>query len=456
MNSQDFDYLSREIESIRRELGAGIPVPEKKSAVAGASNEIPFASLKVFPGASSSGFSSKYIDGDMGYPILPFLCCAIPGVPTSSADYESRLFFDSASSQYLSPVSANTFCYDQTDTGNTIIAYFISGGQQSPYEYGTPPYPYYLSNGITLTKVTSSRTSTTPVYRSLKVIETRPWTLSNGSTGAVMASVENSSESHAIVGVSPDTFVVAGDKSSFYPVGANIVVYGSTGNDGNYVVESSSYDSGSSETTVFTTTSIPSLISDGTISFSSGVLISSPQSVFGLFWPGIGVENFEDAVCTYSKSASKFIAYPNNFLKTYSGGYTTFIGFASPKNPQSGGAVVFATFSSETGYPFYLSTYPCLNPFSVNDRYIPKGYIALEQKSYQSNTILIRLRHGVTGELYEGEFSITSTAVYYNAAFHGSGGRIARKPAFALPPVSIYGNLTIYESTMTMGALPAS
>jgi hypothetical protein len=35
MNSQDFDYLSREIESIRRELGAGIPVPEKKASSGG-------------------------------------------------------------------------------------------------------------------------------------------------------------------------------------------------------------------------------------------------------------------------------------------------------------------------------------------------------------------------------------------------------------------------------------
>lgn len=61
MNSQDFDYLSREIEGLKRQLAAGIPVPEKKRSTGNTERVV---------------ISSAYLT--TGYPLFsPFL----PGDP---------------------------------------------------------------------------------------------------------------------------------------------------------------------------------------------------------------------------------------------------------------------------------------------------------------------------------------------------------------------------------------
>jgi hypothetical protein len=451
MNSQDFDYLSREIESIRRELGAGIPVPEKKSAAASTSDTISFPSMKDQVGASVVGFADEYRDGDTGFSFLPFFSPAIPGVPTSSADFETRLLWESGS--YPNPVFVKSFCYDVDEVGETLDLHYISGGAQYPLEYGTPPYPYYLSNAITLSKVSSSRTRSSPIYCAIKVVEARSYLLSNWSSYAVLGSIENASETNAITGVDSTHFVVAGNKTTTYQPGTVFSVFGSTGNDGTYVVESSSYDSGPDTTTVVPVESIPDTTVDGSIEVFSGILSESPVGVGSLLRPPV-----EEvlSLCTYSKAALAWQSYPANWKTSYSASYSAPVGFYSGSSIYVSNRVR-ATYSSVTKYPFYYSDNVCLNPFSTPDTFIPPGYVSLEQKSYGSNTVIIRLRHAVTGDLYVGEMQITSTSVYdtNGSSFLGSGTRYNRKPGFMLPP-RYNGQLRVWESTLTMTALPSS
>jgi hypothetical protein len=218
-------------------------------------------------------------------------------------------------------------------------------------------------------------------------------------------------------------------------------------------VESSSYDSGPDTTTVVPVESIPDATVDGSIEVFSGILSESPTGVGFLLRPPTAEIL---SLCTYSKIASAWHSYPANWKTSYQMSYSAPVGVYSGSSVYVSN-VVRATYSSVTKYPFYYSDNVCLNPFSTPDTFIPPGYVSLEQKSYSSNTVIIRLRHAVTGDLYVGEMQITSTNVYdtSGSSFLGSGTRYNRKPGFMLPPRNS-GYLRVWESTLTMTALPSS
>jgi hypothetical protein len=399
MNSQDFDYLSREIESIRRELGAGIPVPEKKIASAASSDLLTFASLKDHPGASETGWATRYLDGEAGLVLTYYLTESIGSIPTSMSDaakYERDL-------GYRIFYNGKCFCYDKTNTGNSLdLRYFNAPN---------------LFDIIPMTKVTSSRVGSTAINRVAKIIECGLAIGWSFSTISPSATISNQVIEYAIVSVvsgSGGSFVISGDHASEFVNGGGFYVTGSTGNDKVYIVSSSSYASGPNQTTIIVSGSIASSTADGSVGIGGGVLSSGSVNLQNLSFTN--KSNAPLIAALYSRKLRSWIATKSSFVY----GRT---GFYSELNQY---------YHDETGTVITDCPMPAVNPISVPDSFIPRGKVCIEQISPMSSTMLIRLRHETTGELYEGAFPATVTSyggisqekIGLNVGASGPSGRI--------------------------------
>jgi hypothetical protein len=97
-------------------------------------------------------------------------------------------------------------------------------------------------------------------------------------TTALMSAAVIPEHEESITGVDDGagTFTVGGDVSGLLATGEIITVTGSTGNDGDYTVDSVSYDSNNDETTITVQESVPDATADGKIiGFIEGQLFQS-------------------------------------------------------------------------------------------------------------------------------------------------------------------------------------
>jgi hypothetical protein len=400
MNSQDFDYLSREIESIRRELGAGIPVPEKKAAEAASSDLLTFASLKDHPGASETGWSTRYLDGETGLVLTYFLTRTIGIIPASINDfipYQRDLEYANQ------PYYAKCFCYDKTNTGDSLdLRYFNAPN---------------LFDAITMTKVSSSRIGSTAINRVAKIIECNQstgWPFSNLNPSATISRQVTEYAIISVVSGSGGSFVISGDHASEFTNGDGFYVTGSTGNDKTYTVSSSSYASGPNQTTIIVSGSIASSTSDGSVGIGGDVLSAGNVNLWNLIFTQPA--NFSSIAtpgqfALYSSKLGSWIATKSSFVYARAANY-----------------YVNQYYHDETGTVITDCPSPAVNPISVADNFIPRGKVCIEQISPMSSTMLVRLRHETTGELYEGSLQTTLTGYgqIYNEKIGmnvGSGGR---------------------------------
>ena len=409
MNSQDFDYLSREIESIRRELVAGIPVPEKKSTSASASDTISFPSMKDYSGASATGWANRYMDGDRGVLLSACVSRALEHCPTSAADevqYARDLgLFDSVS-------GLTSFCYDGSNTGDSLDLFWY---------YGTGAGVLKKSNAITMTKVSSSIGQNSLLGRVMKRSEIDSGTDITGTAIVSTATISSAITTHSITGVvsgAGGSFSVSGDQTATITTGTSFFVTGSTGNDKTYSAASSSYDGGTGKTTIVVSGSIASGTADGSIGVGGTCLMWNPMKI----WHAITTlaTNPIDTQATYlvySKTKNAWLTSKRNYLCSFNNGQAEGVYF------------------EDVGQILFLCGIPYLNAISVPDSYIPKGHVCLQPISPGSKTIHIRLRHIATGEIYEG-----SVASVYDGQ-GGQGGNITyglgayyqSKPDFLYP-----------------------
>jgi hypothetical protein len=379
MNSQEYDILIREIESLKRQLAAGVPVPEKKRAAASTSDLLTFASLKNFSGASETGWATRYLDGDTGFVLTYFLTRAIGHIPTSMSDfltYQRDLEYTNI------PYYAKCFVYDKTNTGDSLdLRYFNAPN---------------LFDVISMTKVSSSRIGSTAINRVAKGIECSssygwPFVTLNPS-----ATISRQVTEYAVVSVvsgSGGSFVISGDHASEFTNGGMFYVTGSTGNDKTYSVASSSYASGPDQTTIVVSGSIASSTADGSVGIGGDVLSASNVNLWNLVFTAPG------QYALYSRKTGSWIATKSSFV------------YAS---------VLFNElnqyYHDETGTVITDCPFPAVNPISVPDSFIPRGKVCIEQISPMSTTMLVRLRHETTGDLYEG--SISTTVTPYNPIYN--------------------------------------
>jgi hypothetical protein len=375
MNSQDFDYLSREIESIRRELGAGIPVPEKKSAAASASDTISFPSMKDYSGSSVTGWANRYMDGDRGVLSSASVSRALEHVPSSLAD--ARLYLRDFG-LHDPTGTLQTFSYDGSNTGSSLSLYWLYGIRKS--------------NAITLTKVTSSIPSNSIIGRVFKRSESESfYDYLNSSTLPSIAEISSSITTYPIIDVvsgSSGSFFVSGDITSEITNGISFSVSGSTGNDKSYVCSSSSYSVGDDETTIVVSGTIPDTTPDGSIGLSSNCLMWNPMGIRYLQSTQYTNPNAEDSTYfVFNSSKNVWENSKRNFI-------------SNPVSDRPEGV-----YFDSIGSILFLCKLPYLNSISVPDSFIPKGHVCLQPVSPGSKTILVRLRHITTGELYEGTIS---------------------------------------------------
>lgn len=95
---------------------------------------------------------------------------------------------------------------------------------------------------------------------------------------ALMSAAEIPDHEASITAVddSADTFTVGGDVTGLLATGEIITVTGSTGNDGDYTVDSTSYDSNNDETDITVKENVPDSTADGKIiGFIEGMLFQS-------------------------------------------------------------------------------------------------------------------------------------------------------------------------------------
>jgi hypothetical protein len=402
MNSQDFEYLSREIESIRRELGAGIPVPEKKVATSGESDTISFQSMKDYSGASATGWANRYMDGDRGVLLSACVSRALEHCPASAADevqYARDLgLFDSIS-------GLTSFCYDGSNTGDSLDLFWY---------YGTGGGVLKKSNAIALTKVSSSIGSNSLIGRVMKISEINSSTDITGTPLPSTATISTSITTYSITDVvsgSGGSFSVSGDQTAAITTGTSFFVTGSTGNDKIYSASSSSYDGGTGKTTIIVSGSIASGTADGSIGVGGTCLMWNPMKILhALTTVTTNPTDPQASYLVYSKTKNAWLTSKRNYLCSF--------------NYVQAEGVYF----EDIGQLIFLCGTPFLNAISVPDSYIPKGHVCLQPISPGSKTIHIRLRHITTGDIYEG--SVIS--VYDGQG--GQGGNIT------------YGLGTYYQS----------
>lgn len=437
MNSQEYDILSREIESLKRQLAAGIPVPEKKKS-SSSSDLLSFASLKDLSGASATGWATRYLDSDKGEVLTYFLTRTIGRVPTSRVDFSSHSSLDV---ELGDPTNASVFCYDISNTGSSLNLYFLT---MSGYSY--------LSNAISMTKVASSRSGSSALNRVAKFTEiTGHYEYTAGGSVWVqpIATISSTITNYTITDVfsgSGGSFSISGDHTTEFANGASFFVTGSTGNDKTYSVYSSSYSSGTGKTTIVVTGSIPSATVDGSLGTGGGCLAFTPLNVNHLCFTN--PPDFGDA---YSQGGGYvFHSRKNNNW------YCTKSSFQISRNNDG---TRYDCYHDDTGTISTITPAPCINPISVPDSFITKGRVCLEQISPRSNTVLVRLRHDATGDLYEGSFtlSVASSAGTDAAVKYGKGYYYGWDNLRFLLPTPGQSNpdvLSAMQANLTMTVLP--
>jgi hypothetical protein len=439
MNSQDFDYLSREIESIRRELGAGIPVPEKKAAEAASSDLITFASMKNFSGASETGWATEYMDGDTGQVLTYFLARTIGHVPTTYVDFSNTSSLDTGEAD---PVNSGFFCYDVSNTGTSLDLYYLHN-QNAMAGYSQ------ISNAIPMTKVTSSRVGSSALNRAVKVTEINTHYEATVDGAGILvyprAKITSEITNYSITDVVPGangSFSIGGDHTSEFTNGASFFVTGSTGNDKTYVVASSSYDSGDDETTIIVAGSIADATVDGSLGTGGGCLALDEINVSHLLFTQ-GAASYSGLVYYSSKN--------NNW-------YTTKSAFHNTRELTYSYDMYFH-YHDETGT---VVSEPIngigINPISVPDSFVSRGRVCIEQISPRSNTLLVRLRHRTTGDLYEGTVGASVVSNPGVSVFLKYGTNAAGMGRFFMPTPGQTNpeNVSIFELDLTMSTLPNS
>jgi hypothetical protein len=306
-----------------------------------------------------------------------------------------------------------------------------------------------ISNAIPMTKVASSRVGSSALNRAVKVTEIiAHYEATVDGAGIVVyprAKITSEITNYSITDVVPGangSFSVGGDHASEFTNGARFFVSGSTGNDNNYIVSSSSYSSGPDKTTIVVSGSIADATVDGSLGTGGGCLAFDEINVNHLTFT-LGDTSYSGLVYYSSKN--------NNW-------YTTKSAFYNTRD---------ITYSYDIYYHYHDETRTVvsepingigINPISVPDSFVSRGRVCIEQISPRSNTLLVRLRHRKTGDLYEGTVGMSVVSHYGVNILTKYGTKAPGIGCFWMPTPGQTNpdDVSVFKLDLTLSTLPNS